>query len=456
MLAGRYELGEELGSGAVGRVFRAHDQTLGRDVAVKLLAPDADPVTRQRFVREARTAAKLHHPNAVAVYDTGEADGQPYLVMELVRGQTLADLIERRGHLDFDEVVAITAGVLQGLEAAHRAGMVHRDVKPGNVLLPDEGGVKLSDFGIAKALDDESADVTMAGVLMGTPTYLAPELLVGEPPSPASDVYGVGCLLYAQLTGDPPFTRGDAMAIAYAHRNEPVPSIASRRPDVPEDLAAVTMRALAKEPGDRYPSAAAMRTALLEGPDAVAAADDAATVAIASGVARDRTAVLDHSDEPTRAVGAAAPPPRAEEPAPQQAVARKRGPWPAVIAVLLVVIAALILWSLFTDDAADDEPPPVEELEEPDEVEEPEDEPEPPAEEPEEAPADEPEDEPEDPAEEDDEPLDDVSPEVPEEAPLDESEEDEETDADETDGTEEDEAATDPDEDDDGDEEPVA
>ena len=453
MLAGRYELGEELGSGAVGRVFRAHDQTLGRDVAVKLLAPDADPVTRQRFVREARTAAKLHHPNAVAVYDTGEADGQPYLVMELVRGQTLADLIERHGPLEIDEVIAITAGVLQGLEAAHRAGMVHRDVKPGNVLLPDEGGVKLSDFGIAKALDDESADVTMAGVLMGTPTYLAPELLVGEPPSPASDVYGMGCLLYAQLTGDPPFTRGDAMAIAYAHRNEPVPPITSRRPDVPEDLAAVTMRALAKEPGDRYPSAAAMRTALLEGPDAVAAADDAATVAIASGAARDRTAVLDHSDEPTRAVGAAAPPPRAEEPAPQQAAARKRGPWPAIIAVLLVVIAALILWSLFTDDAADDEPTPVEELEEPEEVEEPEDDPDPPAEEPEEAPADEPEEE----AEEDDEPLDDIAPEVPEEAPLDEPEEDEETDGtDETDGTGEDEAATDPDEGGDEDAEPVA
>ena len=430
VLAGRYELGDELGSGAVGRVFVAHDQTLGRDVAVKLLSPDADAVTRQRFVREARTAAKLHHPNAVAVYDTGESDGQPYLVMELVRGQTLADLIERHGQLEIDEVVAITAGVLQGLEAAHRAGMVHRDVKPGNVLLPDEGGVKLSDFGIAKALDDESADVTMAGVLMGTPTYLAPELLVGDPPSPASDVYGVGCLLYAQLTGDPPFTRGDAMAIAYAHRNEPVPPIASRRPDVPEDLAAVTMRALAKEPGDRYPTAAAMRTALLEGPDAVAAADDAATVAMAAAAARDRTAVLDHSDEPTRAVGAAAPPARTQEPAPPPAP-RKRGSWPAIIAVLLVLLAGLVLWWLLTDDAGVEEPPPVEEQEEPEELEEPEADPEPPAEEPDEPPAEEPEEEPEDPAEEDEEPLEDLEPEVPEETPL----EPEEDDTDDTDDT---------------------
>ena len=435
MLAGRYELGEELGSGAVGRVFIAHDQLLGRDVAVKLLSPDSDPVTRQRFVREARTAAKLHHPNAVAVYDTGESDGQPYLVMELVRGQTLADLIERHGPLEIDEVVGITAGVLQGLEAAHRAGMVHRDVKPGNVLLPDDGGVKLSDFGIAKVLDDEGADVTMAGVLMGTPTYLAPELLAGDPPSPASDVYGVGCLLYAQLTGDPPFTRGDAMAIAYAHRNEAVPPIDSRRADVPEDLAAVVMRALAKEPGDRYPSAIAMRTALLEGPDAVAAADDAATVALGAAAARDRTAVLDHSDEPTQAVGSAAPPPRTEEPAPGQAAARKRSPWPAIIAVVVLLVAGLIVWSLLTADDGDDEPPPVEEqdepdvvddADEPDEAEEPDDEPEPEPEEPEETPPDEPEEEPDDPAEdEDEEPVEEVEPDLPEEAPEEPGEEDE-------------------------------
>jgi eukaryotic-like serine/threonine-protein kinase len=439
MLAGRYELGEELGSGAVGRVFSAHDQVLGRDVAVKLLSPDSDAVTRQRFVREARTAARLHHPNAVAVYDTGEADGQPYLVMELVRGQSLADLIERQGPLEIDEAVAITAGVLQGLEAAHRAGMVHRDVKPGNVLLPDDGGVKLSDFGIAKALDDESADVTMAGVLMGTPTYLAPELLVGEPPSPASDVYGVGCLLYAQLTGDPPFTRGDAMAIAYAHRNEAVPAIESRRPDVPADLAAVTMRALAKEPGERYPTASAMRTALLEGPDAVAATDDAATVAIASAVARDRTAVLDHSDEPTRAVGAVAPPARTEEPAAPPAQ-RKRRPWPAIIAVVLVLLAALVLWWLLTGDGDLDEPPPLEEQdepEEPEELEEPEAEPEPPADEPDEAPAEEPAEEPEEPAEEEpEEPVEELEPEVPEEAPLEEPEDDGDG-ADETDGDDE-------------------
>lgn len=356
---------------------------LGRDVAIKLLSPDADAVTRQRFVREARSAARLHHPNAVAVYDTGEADGQPYLVMELVRGRTLADVLAEDGPLDPEEAVAITAGVLAGLEAAHRAGMVHRDVKPGNVLLPDEGGVKLSDSGIAKALNEESGEVTAVGVLMGTPTYLAPELLVGEPPSPASDVYGVGCLLYAELTGAPPFTRGDAMAIAYAHRHEPAPPIASHRPDVPDDLATVGARALAKNPSERYASAAAMRTALLEGPAAVAAAEDAAMVAGPVAGERDRTRVLDGTDAPTRAIGAGATAPAAggavaagrasvagggpaAAPAAATSPTRDRGPWSGIVVLLAVLLLAVALWVLLRDDAPGEEPP----LDEQQEVEE--------------------------------------------------------------------------------------
>ena len=419
ILAGRYELGEELGSGAVGHVVAAHDQMLGRDVAVKLLSPAADAVTRQRFVREARAAARLHHPNAVAVYDTGEADGQPYLVMELVRGRTLADVLAQDGPLDVEEAVAITVGVLDGLAAAHRAGMVHRDVKPGNVLLPDEGGVKLSDFGIAKALDDDSADVTAVGVLMGTPTYLAPELLIGHPPSPASDVYGVGCLLYAELTGDPPFTKGDAMTIAYAHRNEPVPPVTTRRPEVPADLAAVVGRALAKDPADRYDSASAMRTALLEGPAAVPAPEDAATVAVPVAGARDGTQVLDRSEDPTREIGAAAPAAGTAGAAPAGTPARRRrSPWPAVAVVLAVLLLVLALWLLLDGDdpeevPLDDGPEELEEeLEE--DPEEPVDDPpdDPPAE-------DEPEEEPEEPIEDDEAPVEDDEPDEPDEDEVD-------------------------------------
>lgn len=365
LLAGRYELGEELGSGGMGRVVAGHDRVLGRDVAVKLLSPQAERTARERFVREARSAARIHHPNAVAVYDTGEDDGQPYLVMELVRGRTLADVLEEDGPLEVEEAIGITVGVLDALSAAHRAGMVHRDVKPGNVLLPEDGGVKLSDFGIAKALDDAAAELTATGSLMGTPTYLAPELVGGSAPSPASDVYSVGCLLYAQLTGRPPFARGEPIVIAYAHRNEPVPPILDARPDLPPELVTVVERALEKEPAERYDGAAAMRTALLDGPEAVSVAPGAAGVAAAAGGARapqERTQLL-HDDEPTRVVGA----PAAADAAPAGGATPRRGRrggarwWVPLLVVLALAGLALALWPLLaTDDPTVDEDEPVE------------------------------------------------------------------------------------------------
>jgi eukaryotic-like serine/threonine-protein kinase len=418
MLAGRYELAEELGAGGMGRVVVAHDHVLGRDVAIKLLTPSADPTARERFIREARSAARLHHPNVVSVFDTGEEDGQPYLVMELVRGRSLADVLRSEGALDVDEAVAITLGVLEGLAAAHRSGMVHRDIKPANVMLPEEGGVKISDFGIAKAVDDVDVELTAIGSLMGTPTYLAPELVGGEAPSASSDVYSVGCLLYAQLTGDPPFTEGEPLAIAYAHANQSVRPVEEVRPDVPPEVATVVARALEKDPAARYESALAMRTALLDGPEpAPLTGDD--TVAMAgvgagAGAAADAngTQVMDYSDdEATRAIGSAGAAPAAP-PAPRPAAdrGRRRRWWVPVLVAVAVLAAALLLWPLLTGapgdgELLDDEPEDTDEVEEapeepevdeaPEAPEEapPEEEPEPSEEEPEPPPADEPEEE---------------------------------------------------------------
>jgi eukaryotic-like serine/threonine-protein kinase len=271
VLADRYELGAPLGAGGMARVVAAYDRVLDRQVAVKLLRPTPDPVARERFVREARTAARLRHPHAVLVYDAGEHDDQPYIVMELVDGESLGDLLDRVGPMDIEEAVAITLGVLEVLAAAHAQGLIHRDIKPGNVLLPTEGGVKLADFGIAKAMDEATSGLTATGAVVGTATYLAPELVAGGASSPASDVYSVGCLLYALLTGDPPFTGDSALAIAYAQRHTPVPPIETSRPDLPADLRAVIDRALQKDPADRYADAGAMRRALLDGPSAVPA-----------------------------------------------------------------------------------------------------------------------------------------------------------------------------------------
>jgi eukaryotic-like serine/threonine-protein kinase len=288
LLSDRYVLGRELGSGGMARVVAAHDRLLDREVAVKLLSAPADRAARTRFLQEARSAARLSHPDAVSVFDTGEHEGQPFIVMELVDGETLGDLLDREGPLELEVAVAITLGVLDVLAAAHREGMVHRDVKPGNVLLPSEGGVKLADFGIAKAMDEATTGLTATGTVVGTATYLAPELVEGGRATPASDVYSVGCLLYALLAGRPPFTGDSALAVAYAQRHTPVPAVETLRPEVPAWLRAVLDHALAKDPSVRYPDAEGMRAALLAGETAAPA-----TVPLAASPPdREPTAVL--------------------------------------------------------------------------------------------------------------------------------------------------------------------
>lgn len=264
VLSRRYELGEELGSGGMGRVVVAHDRVLDRRVAVKLVvdARADDDTARERLLREARAAATLQHPNVVTVFDVIDDDGRLHLVMELVEGMTLASLLQVSGPLPDGEAVRILSGILDGLTAAHERGFVHRDVKPSNVLISDSGVVKLTDFGIAKALDPSTTDLTLTGQVLGTPRYLAPELALEGTASPASDLYAVGVIAYEALSGRLPFEATTPMAMAIAHQREPVPPLTETSPDVNRELAAVVERALEKDPGQRFASASSMRDAL--------------------------------------------------------------------------------------------------------------------------------------------------------------------------------------------------
>jgi eukaryotic-like serine/threonine-protein kinase len=263
VIANRYELGPELGAGGMARVVEARDLRLERRVAVKLVpVAGVDPVGRRRFVSEARSAAGFSHPNAVAVYDAGESADVLYLVMEYVPGPSLATRIAEQGPLDVAEAGHIIDCVLAALGAAHAAGIVHRDVKPANILLGPGGAAKLADFGIAKRLDDMAADLTDAGHFVGTPKYLAPEQVAGDRATPATDLYAAGVVLFEMLTGRPPYDAGSSMATAIAHRDAPIPDLRHVRPDVPDHVAGVVRRALSKDPGQRFASAAEMAAAL--------------------------------------------------------------------------------------------------------------------------------------------------------------------------------------------------
>ena len=215
-------------------------------------------------MREARSAAAFTHPNAVALFDAGESDGYLYLVMELVEGQSLADRLAREGPLEPAVAGNIAASVLAALAAAHAVGIVHRDVKPGNILLGRDGTVKLADFGIAKRHDGD--DVTVIGEIVGTPKYLAPELLDGAPATPSSDVYGTGVVLFEMLAGHPPFDANTPLATALAHRDHPVPNLSILRPDAPANLTTAVNTAMAKDRTHRFVSAAAMRAEVLGTP----------------------------------------------------------------------------------------------------------------------------------------------------------------------------------------------
>ena len=265
VLGGRYELGPQLGRGGMAEVHEALDRRLNRTVAVKMLRTDLarDASFQARFRREAQSAASLNAPTIVAVYDTGEdmLDGArvPYIVMEYVSGQTLREMLRSGQRLTVQRSLEITDQTLQALDYSHRNGIVHRDIKPANIMVTRSGQVKVMDFGIARAVADSGATLTQTSNVLGTAQYLSPEQARGETVDARSDVYSAGCLLYELVTGQPPFSGESPVAVAYQHVREAAPVPSTVNPDVPTEVDAVVMKSMAKNPDNRYQTAAEMR-----------------------------------------------------------------------------------------------------------------------------------------------------------------------------------------------------
>jgi hypothetical protein len=252
LLNGRFRLEERLGSGGMSTVYRAFDETLERWVAIKLLHREmsGEPDQLERFRREARAVAQLSSPHVVGVIDAGEDDGHPYIVFECIDGETLKDRIRRLGRLPIDEAIAYAIEIGRALSAAHAHRLVHRDVKPQNVLVNHDGRAKVTDFGIARSL--EADGLTMTGRVLGTTDYVSPEQALGHPVTVQSDIYSLGIVLFEMLTGDVPFRADTQVGVAMKHVREPLPNVQYRRPEVSSTLAAVVERATAKETTNRY------------------------------------------------------------------------------------------------------------------------------------------------------------------------------------------------------------
>ena len=294
VLAARYELVSTLGSGGMATVFLARDRVLDRDVAVKVLRDQfaSDPTFLARFTREALDAARLSHPGLVTIFDAGVDEGTAFIVMEVVHGRTVQQELASQGRLPILRAVRIAADVCEVLDVAHDAGVVHRDIKPGNILLSDDGRTRVFDFGIART--SGSAGLTEIATVIGTAAYLSPEQAAGEPADPRSDLYAVGCVLEEMLTGAPPFAAETPVALLHRHvHDEPAPPSA-RRPEVGGRLDAVVLHLLAKDPDDRPASAAEARRELIEtlDPPANATLVLPAVSAVGGPARRHRTAVV--------------------------------------------------------------------------------------------------------------------------------------------------------------------
>jgi len=348
MIAGRYELGRRLGIGGMSTVQLAHDRRLERNVAVKLLAEHLadDPAFVSRFRREALAAARLVHPNVVQVFDFGfdEAAHHHFIVMEHVPGSSGAELLRERGHLDVEEAVEIVAQACRGLDYAHRNGVVHRDVKPGNLLVTDDGVVKLADFGIAKATEQSS--ITQVGSVLGTAAYLAPEQARGEEAGPQSDLYSLGVVAYQLLSGRLPYEAASLSELALKQQRELPTPLDELSPTVPPELAQAVTVALELEREGRYATAAAMEQAIRDGAHGIAPTgfeprDTAATRVIAPAAATSETRAPTSSRRAPQQVPARRPTPPPPPPGRRPVQATPRGRGLRRFGVLLAVLAVL-------------------------------------------------------------------------------------------------------------------
>jgi serine/threonine protein kinase len=318
VLSGRYRLEAKLGSGGMSTVYLARDQTLDRQVAVKVMHREMSEQADQleRFRQEARAVAKLSHPNVVSVIDAGEDGGHPYIVFEYVEGETLKQRISRNGALDTQEAIAYAIEIARGLSVAHARRMVHRDIKPQNILIDAEGRAKLTDFGISRQLEQDG--MTATGRVLGTTDYVAPEQAMGRKVDPRSDIYSLGVVLYEMLVGQVPFQADSQVGVAMKHVNEELPDVQRRRPEVSAAVALVVERATAKDPGERYQQVSEMIDDL-----STALEVEAARAGSTTGEA---TSVLD-----------AVPPPK------RKLSSRARWSWTAILTLLLVVGGVLLV-----------------------------------------------------------------------------------------------------------------
>ena len=367
MVNDRYRLGDVIGTGGMSEVYRATDSLLGRDVAIKMLRPEMarDVNFRERFRKEAQNSGRLNHPNIVAVYDTGEADEDgmaiPYIVMELVHGRTLRDLVREDGPLSPREAAQVLIPVAHALQASHDAGIIHRDVKPANIMITNTGQVKVMDFGIARALDDSTSAMTQTSAVIGTAQYLSPEQAQGKPADARSDVYALGCVLYEAVTGHAPFEGETPFAVAYQHvQEEPNAPSESLDPDslTPTErinLDAVVLTSMAKDPMDRYQSAQEF------GADLERMSSGNVTRAAQMHIAHDEPSAHSQPEDSTR-VAAVHPATTTMDPQPAAAAgvpvaapgvasadiderdgARKSRPWMKWIAIILAIALAGLL-----------------------------------------------------------------------------------------------------------------
>src|SRR5213078_749828 len=350
---GRYRIIRKLGAGGMANVYLAEDQELGRQVAIKILdgRHAADNSFIERFRREAKNAAGLSHPNIVSIYDRGEAEGTYYIAMEYLDGRSLKELIISRGSAPVRTAIEYSRQILGAIGFAHRHGIVHRDIKPHNVLVGPEGRLKVTDFGIARS---GASQMTEVGSIIGTAQYLSPEQARGSPVDQTSDLYSVGVVLFEMLTGQVPFTGDTPLEIAMKHLSEVPKPPSDLRPEVPHDLDLVVLRALGKDPADRYESAEEMSADLKRVLDGLPVGEETANAATAvlagSGVlAAAPTSVITRPTDVTRARPA---PPGATPPAGYygyEGPPRRRRPiWPWILAVLLLAAAGVAAWFAYT------------------------------------------------------------------------------------------------------------